>query len=216
MRCKYWIFDMDGTLTDSMVAVWRNAPMALLKRFGKTPEPELHDILLPLGLRESAEYLISHYQLPLDEPGYVSALHETVSQLYETVELKPGVRELLEHLHAAGARCCICSNTWEAQCRTVLTRLGIADRFEFYITAQGEKSKHHPAVFFEALHRLGGEDPAACAVCEDAVYSARTAHAAGFHLLTIADFCSKDDEPELRRISDQFVTDWRQLDWNRI
>ena len=216
MHCKYWIFDMDGTLTDSMAAVWRNAPTALLKRFGKTPEPDLHDILLPLGLQESAEYLITHYQLPLDEQSYVTALQETVAQLYETVELKPGARELLDHLRAEGARCCICSNTWEAQCRTVLRRLGLDDFFEFYITAQGEKSKHHPEVFFEALHRLGGDDPSACAVCEDAVYSARTAHAAGFRLLTIADFCSRDVEPELRQISDQFVTDWRELDWEKI
>lgn len=216
MRCKQWIFDMDGTLTDSMVTVWENAPLALLERFGKTPEPHLHDILLPLGLRESAEYLISHYELPLNESSYVDALRETVSQLYEQVELKPGVRELLAHLRAEGARCCICSNTWEEQCRTVLNRLGIADYFEFYITAQGAKSKHMPDVFYEAMERLGGTDPSQCAVCEDAAYSARTAHTAGFHLLTIADWCSRADEPELRNISDQFVTDWRQLDWETL
>ena len=216
MRCKQWIFDMDGTLTDSMVTVWENAPLALLERFGRTPEPHLHDILLPLGLRESAEYLISHYQLPLDEAGYVTALRQTVAQLYETVGLKPGVRELLEHLHTEGARCCICSNTWEEQCRTVLTRLGLADYFEFYITAQGAKSKHTPDVFFEAMHRLGGSDPSHCVICEDAAYSARTAHAAGFRLLTIADWCSRADEPELRTISDQFVTDWRELDWKDL
>ena len=32
MNCKQWIFDMDGTLTDSMTAVWENAPLALLRR----------------------------------------------------------------------------------------------------------------------------------------------------------------------------------------
>ena len=32
MRCKQWIFDMDGTLTDSMTVVWRGAPLALLQR----------------------------------------------------------------------------------------------------------------------------------------------------------------------------------------
>ena len=34
------------------------------------------------------------------------------------MELKPGVRELLARLKAEGARMCICSNTWSAQCRT--------------------------------------------------------------------------------------------------
>ena len=34
MHCKQWIFDMDGTLTDSMTVVWEGAPDALLRRYG--------------------------------------------------------------------------------------------------------------------------------------------------------------------------------------
>lgn len=37
MHCKQWIFDMDGTLTDSMAVVWEGAPDALLRRYGRTP-----------------------------------------------------------------------------------------------------------------------------------------------------------------------------------
>ena len=37
MHCKQWIFDMDGTLTDSMTVVWEGAPDALLRRYGRTP-----------------------------------------------------------------------------------------------------------------------------------------------------------------------------------
>ena len=42
MHCKQWIFDMDGTLTDSMTVVWEGAPDALLARYGRTPESDLH------------------------------------------------------------------------------------------------------------------------------------------------------------------------------
>ena len=45
MRCKQWIFDMDGTLTDSMTVVWRGAPLALLQRYGRTPKADLNDVL---------------------------------------------------------------------------------------------------------------------------------------------------------------------------
>lgn len=216
MRCKQWIFDMDGTLTDSMGVVWQDAPLALLRRYGRTPRPDLHEALLPLGLYDGAEYLIRTYDLPLDRSNYVAALRETVCELYETVELKPGVRETLARLQREGARLCICSNTWEEQCRAVLGRLGVADAFEFYLTAQGARSKHHPAVFFEAMRRLGGEEPASCMVCEDALYAARTAHAAGFGLIGIADECSRADEAALRAISGQFLPDWTALDWSRL
>lgn len=87
---------------------------------------------------------------------------------------------MLARLKAEGVRMCICSNTWAEQCEEVLTRLGVADYFEFFYTAQGAKSKAHPEVFHEVLERLGGSEPADAVVCEDAVYATRTAKQCGF------------------------------------
>ena len=175
------LFDMDGTLTDSMVVVWEGAPEALLARFGRTPKADLHETLLTMGMEDGAQYLIREYALPLDRNGYLDVMREVIAQLYEKVELKPGVRDTLARLRAEGARMCVCSNTWSSQCRTVLTRLGI--------------------------------EPAGCAVCEDALYAAQTAHDAGFYLVGIQDTTSAADAPALRRICDQFLPDWTALDW---
>lgn len=216
MHCKQWIFDMDGTLTDSMTSVWRSVPLALLKRYGKTPRADLHDVLLEKGMYDGALYLIETYDLPLDEAGYLDVVRSIIAELYETVELKPGVREMLARLHAEGARICLCSNTWAEQCQAVLTRLGVADYFEFFITAQGAKSKHHPEVFMEAMQRLGGSDPAHCAVCEDAIYAASTAHAAGFYVVGIADAVSARDEGAMRQTANQFLNNWNELDWAQV
>ena len=46
MHCNNWIFDMDGTLTDSMTVVWEGAPDALLARYDRTPKSDLHKTLL--------------------------------------------------------------------------------------------------------------------------------------------------------------------------
>ena len=108
---------------------------------------------------------------------------------------------------------CICSNTWSSQCRTVLTRLGIDEYFDFYIEARGAMSKSSPAPFMEALHRLGGTEPAGCAVCEDARHAAQTAHDAGVYLVGFQDTTSAADAPALRRSCDQFLPDWTALDW---
>ena len=104
MRCKQWIFDMDGTLTDSMVVVWEGAPEALLARFGRTPKADLHETLLTMGMEDGAQYLIREYALPLDRNGYLDVMREVIAQLYEKVELKPGVRDTLARLRAEGAR----------------------------------------------------------------------------------------------------------------
>ena len=216
MRCKQWIFDMDGTLTDSMTVVWEGAPAALLARYGRAAKADLHETLLTMGMDDGAAYLIREYDLPLKLEDYMGVMRQVIAQLYETVELKPGVRELLARLKTEGARMCICSNTWSDQCRTVLTRLGINDHFEFYVEAQGEKSTRHPEVFFDTLARLGGSDPGCCAVCEDSLYAARTAHKAGFSVIGIADAASRADEPALRSVSDQFLTSWQDLDWGKV
>ena len=68
----------------------------------------------------------------------------------------------------------------------------------------------------EALHRLGGTSPAGCAVCEDAIYAAQTAHDAGFYLVGIQDVSSAADAPALRRVCDQFLPDWTALDWAQV
>ena len=98
MHCKQWIFDMDGTLTDSMVVVWEGAPEALLARFGRTPKADLHETLLTMGMEDGAQYLIREYALPLDRNGYLDVMREVIAQLYEKVELKPGVRDTLARL----------------------------------------------------------------------------------------------------------------------
>lgn len=216
MHCKYWIFDMDGTLTDSMTVVWEGAPDALLARYGRTPRADLHNTLLTMGMADGAAYLIREYDLPLKMEDYNDVMWDVITKLYETVVLKPGVRELLARLKSEGACMCICSNTWSAQCRTVLTRLGIDAYFDFYVEAQGALHKSKPDVFFQTLERLGGTDPDQCVVCEDSLYAARTARNAGFHVIGIADAASKSDEPALREISDQFLQDWTELDWNKV
>ena len=216
MHRKQWIFDMDGTLTDSMTVVWQGAPLELLRRYGRTARPGIHDVLLSMGMVEGAEYLIRTYDLPLTLRDYEPAMRQVIRDLYKKVELKPGVREMLARLKAEGVRMCICSNTWSAQCRTVLTRLDIDEYFDFYVEAQGALHKSRPDVFFQTLARLGGTDPDRCVVCEDSLYAARTAHDAGFPVIGIADAASKSDEPALREVSDQFLTDWTELDWNKV
>lgn len=135
-------------------------PLALLQRYGRTPKADLNDVLLTMGMADGARYLIREYGLPLTEAEYYDVMRDVIAQLYETVDLKPGVRTLLAKLQAEGARLCLCSNTWSDQCRTVLTRLGIADYFSFIVEAQGVLHKSRPEVFFECMHRLGGADPA--------------------------------------------------------
>lgn len=215
MNYQYWIFDMDGTLTDSM-GIWDKVPFQLLSMYGRTPKPGLREQLLPLGMAETSRFMIREYALPLDEAGFSAKTQEAIRALYKTVDLKPGVRELLARLKAQGARLCICSNTWQPMCEEVLGRLGILPYFEFVLSAQDGFTKKEPAIFLESMRRLGAGRPDECVVCEDAVHAARTARRAGFPVIGIADYYSRADEPELRTLCVQFLAGWPELDWEKL
>ena len=154
--------------------------------------------------------------LPLTIDSYTQAAMDAVDRLYRTVSLKPGVEQMLARLDEAGAKMCVCSATWQFMCQRVLGRLGVLDRFQFVLSAQEGRTKHQPDIFFEALGRMGGADPAQCMVCEDALYAARTARQAGFDVIGIADAASRPDEAALRALSCQYLTQWDQLDWAEV
>ena len=107
---------------------------------------------------EGAEYLIRTYDLPLTLRDYEPAMRQSSGDLYKS-RAEPGVREMLARLKAEGVRMCICSNTWAEQCEEVLTRLGVADYFEFFYTAQGAKSKAHPRCSAKSSSGWAAADP---------------------------------------------------------
>ena len=121
MHRKQWIFDMDGTLTDSMTVVWQGAPLELLRRYGRTARPGIHDVLLSMGDGGGRGISHPHLRSAPDLRDYEPAMRQVIRDLYKKVELKPGVREMLARLKAEGVRMCICSNTWAEQCEEVLT-----------------------------------------------------------------------------------------------
>ena len=126
LRHRYWIFDMDGTLTDSM-HIWAEVPYELVRSFGREPAADLGRVLLPMSAFETAQYLITAYDLPLTIDGYTRAAMDAVDRLYRGVSLKPGVADTLARLSDAGAQMCVCSATWQFMCERVLARLGGAD-----------------------------------------------------------------------------------------
>lgn len=63
MRIDGVVFDLDGTLTDSM-HIWNEAPKALVRRFGGAPPEDLAEQLKEMGRLEASEYMTKTFRLP--------------------------------------------------------------------------------------------------------------------------------------------------------
>jgi len=209
MNKAYAIFDMDGTLVDSM-PYWEHLTDEYLATQGVHEIPDsLRERIKPLTVREGVELFIREFGLV----GTVESVIDGMTALMEThyrldVPQKAGVEDYLRRLQARGVEMCVASATAEPLMRICLERLGLLPYFRFILSCESVGAgKHRPDVYLEATRRLGSA-PADTAVYEDAIYAARTAAEAGFYVVGIYDEHAKDHWEELCTLSDEQVTSW--------
>ena len=206
---KAALFDMDGTLLESM-GLWHRFGELYLCQQG-IPVPEgLNDLLDTMTLNTAAEYLA---RLTGQEPSAVKeGLFEVVGQGYSTtVEPKPGALELLARLKSGGVKLALVTATDLPLARRALDRLGMTAFFDgLWDCRTVGQSKHHPTIYQRASEALGAT-PGETWVFEDALYAALTAKEAGYSLIGIADSYEEGQE-ELKALSTFYVTHYDQLD----
>ena len=209
MKHPFAIFDMDGTLVDSM-GYWTRLADEYLTRRGLAPlSPELREESIALTMQGTSELFIREYGLtstPEEIAGEINALME---EHYRTdISLKPGAAACLERMKAAGCRMCVVSSTAPYLLDICLRRLGVRDYFEFLMSCEEVGvGKDHPDAYLEAARRLGGT-PDDTVIFEDILVAARTAKKAGFTLGVIYDVNSDAEQPQLKQLADCHFTRW--------
>ena len=129
MNIRGAIFDLDGTLTDSMY-IWQKAPVDLVRRYGGDPPEDLARDLKEMGRREAAEYLRSRFSLSTTPEELMDTLNDLVTEEYRSrVPMKPGADRLLARLADSGISCCIATASEAFQARSAMERLGLWPHF---------------------------------------------------------------------------------------
>lgn len=205
------IFDVDGTLLDTM-PVWTDSGARYLAAQGIQAEPGLGNKLFSMTVEMGAVYLKEHYPLPYTIDEIKDGINGCVEDFYFTeADFKPGARELLEKLKAAGIPMSIATSTDKYCILAAFDRLGATGYFDAILTC-GEvgASKSEPKIFFEAA-RVMGTAPGETWVFEDGLYSIKTARAAGFKTVGLYDKVSEADQAEIRALTDVYLTDLREF-----
>ena len=206
MDKKFAIFDMDGTLVDSM-GYWNRLADEYLARFGLPGlSPALKEESIALTMLESAQLFIREFGLPGTPEQIAGEINALMKEHYRTdVPLKPGAAELLARLKAAGVKMCVASSTAPALIDACLRRLGVRDHFRFLLSSEEVGAgKDRPDVYLEAARRLGGQ-PQDTIVFEDAPFAVRTAKGAGFPVAAVYDPSAAEDQEELRALADWYL-----------
>lgn len=212
MSIRGAIFDMDGTLLDSMPA-WDTIGSDYLRSIGYEPRADLDNVFQNLSHRQAAEYYRREYGVTLSVEEIMDGVDAILERAYRyEVPLKPGAAELLEHLRRKGVRLCLATATDRFLVEAALERCGVLSCFDriFTCTEVGH-GKDEPYIFEAALDFLGTKK-ADTWVFEDALHAIRTAKTAGFPVVAVYDKSEKA-QPEVRALADVYLEDLTRFDF---
>lgn len=205
------IFDMDGTVIDSM-------EIFLQTRY---------EVLEDMGYKLTAEQEeklrgVSHWQFPkvfnevvgadLDESDFFHIVNTQIRNYYRAgFPLKKGILRFFDYMDENNIKYCIATASKNIDAISTFKKLGLLHRFDFIITTNDvDRSKEYPTIYKEAAIMLG-KHISDCYVFEDALYAVKSAKSGGFKVVGIADKFFEKYEDEIKDAADYFIEDYDHL-----
>jgi len=171
------IFDLDGTLADTMPIHFRAWTEVAVQFQIVFPEARFY-ALGGVPTVEIARLLLTEQGLTLDPMTVTRAKETAVLQLFHEVSPIPAVVEIARQARAVGP-VAIASGGGRSMVLRTLAQIGLADWFSVVVTAEDTtRHKPEPDVFLEAARRLGVV-PERCTVYEDTDLGLEAARRAG-------------------------------------
>lgn len=199
------IFDLDGTLIDSM-KMWRHFASDFMRDYGLTPHEDIDRTMSTLGFHEASVYISRTYPCGLSPQQLVELWHKRLTDQYAHIlKFKPGALEFLNLLHSHGVRLALATATDRPLIMPLLDRFGVTSLFDSILTV-GEVGvrKTKPDIYLRALSVLDSS-LSRCVVYEDVLHGIRTAKQAGFTVYAVADEMAQREKEKILALADRYI-----------
>lgn len=210
MNTKYdaVIFDLDGTLVDSMW-VWAQLDIDYLAQFGIVAPEDIDKELEGKSFTESASYFKERFELPHTIEEIKASWNEMAWDFYmNEVRLKEGVYEFLTFLYDKGIRLGIATSNSVELVEAVLKQLEIRHYFESVRNScQVEKGKPYPYIYLKVASDLEVK-PHRCLVFEDIPNGILAGKAAGMEVWGVNDRQGEETRKRVIDLSDRFIDNY--------
>jgi HAD superfamily hydrolase (TIGR01509 family) len=199
------IFDLDGTLVDSMW-MWKSIDIEYLGRFGIEMQEDLQKCIEGMSFSETAVYFKKRFDLPDSLDKIKADWNEMAWEKYRNeVPLKEGVLELLRHLKQENIPAGIATSNSRELAGLIVERHGLNDYFASIRTScEVEKGKPSPDIYLKVAEDLGVA-PERCLVFEDVPQGVMAGKNANMKVCAVHDDYSKNDRDEKVKLADYFV-----------
>lgn len=211
------IFDMDGTLVDSMW-MWKEIDVDYLKRYGIIATHDSKQIeqiqkeIEGMSFTETAIYFKEKFQIEESVEQIKQDWNEMAYEIYCTkVPYKKGALEFLNYCKAHGKKLGVATSNSRELVTAVGKILHFDEYFDCIITScEAKKGKPAPDVYLAVAERLQ-VNPSDCLVFEDLPAGIRAGKAAGMTVFAIEDEYSRDMKQEKMELADYFINDYEDL-----
>ncbi|GAA0086998.1 HAD family phosphatase [Clostridium sp. CTA-7] len=205
------IFDLDGTLIDSM-GIWAQIDEEYLSKFGYNVPDNLQEKITHLTLTETAIYFKNNFNIDSSIEDIIFTWHEMAFYHYSnTIKLKDGVVEYLTLLKQKGVKIALATSNSIPLLEVTLKRNNIYHFFDSITTTEEvKKSKDNPDIYLLSAKKLN-VDPNKCLVFEDIVQAVKGAKLAGMKVFAIYDKASENQKEALINIADKYILSFNEL-----
>ncbi|KAE8126438.1 MULTISPECIES: HAD family hydrolase [Bifidobacterium] len=203
------IFDLDGTLLDSM-GVWDQIDIDFLHRRGFEVPADYMSKVSAMQFQQIAEYTIARFGLRDSPQELMDEWNAMAQTAYSSVvEAKPHAAEYLQALKDSGARLAVATSLPPELREPAMEHVGIAQYFDVLCSVDdaGDVGKDRPDVYLLAARRLGVQ-PADCTVFEDLLEGIRSAKSADMKVWAMHDDSSNMDWDSICGIADGVLFDF--------
>lgn len=210
---KAVLFDLDGTLVDSMW-IWKDIDIEYLGRFDIALPVDLQSCIEGMSFSETAEYMKKRFEIPDSVEEMKQTWNQMAWEKYTgEVPLKKGAFAFLQYCREHDIKLGIATSNSKELVTGVLKALGVYEYFDAIVTGcEVEKGKPAPDVYLEAAKRCKVA-PQDCLVFEDIVAGIRAGKAAGMRVCAIEDAYSAEQRKEKIEIADYYINDYHDIQW---
>lgn len=208
---KGYIFDLDGTLFESM-HVWTRIYGETLAALGVGLPEDYHARVNHMSVGDGAEYTVRRFGLQITAEELIAEWRARAAEEYGgKIGLKPYAAELLDALKRGGKKIGIATALAESLAFPCLERNGIAGFFSSFTSVEEVNAdKDKPDVYLAECAKLG-LNPHECVVVEDSIVGIRGAAAGGFFTVGVYDAYSGNLAEEMRDACGMYVRNLKEL-----
>lgn len=208
---KSVIFDLDGTLVDSM-GIWGKIDVEYLGGFGLEVPDDLQAAVEGMGFTEVAEYFKERFRIPYSIEEIKQYWQSMAMEKYEKeILLKPGADKVIPWFKEQGLSLAVASSNHISLIEAVLKAHDLYSYFDCIITAcDVKKGKPAPDVYLEAARRLNAR-PGECLVFEDIIPGIQAGKNAGMEVCAVYDSYSAAQDQQKRNLARYYITDYCQV-----